>query len=584
MIFVLIAGSYTPITLLALQPAWGISLLAIVWTVAVIGVTLALTRFGALHRAGGYLYIGMGWIVVIALPAVVTLAEHVGAPAALRRRRALHGRRDRAAAAAAEPPPARVRVPRGVARHDGRRRGVPLHARRHARPRLSRHRSRALARSPARSMQNSPRERRGSPLRRARRPTSRWRSAPTTARRFGPSDARTTIVVRSPDALRRIVTAPDELGFGRAYVAGELEVDGDIFDVMAVANYIEELQLGPQADRRGRQARRVDGPQAAPAAARRGPAPRPPPLARARRRRDRAPLRRVERLLPDGARAVAHLLVRGVARRHHDARGRAGEQVRADLPQARPRAGDAPPRRRVRLGRHAAARGRAPRRRRRSASRCRGRRPSSPRKRVGRARPRRSRRGALRRLPRRRRRPVRRDQLDRHVRARRARRSSTSTSRAAARLLRPEGRLLNHGISRPAPRRQDAPPPLGAVAGWVAASPSATCSPTASCTRSATWSRRSSAPGSRPATSRACASTTRSRCAAGSRNLEANWDDAVAEVGPGRARVWRLYMAAAAVGLRARRQPGAPGAGDRDHRRRQRDAPPARIHLTTRAR
>jgi hemolysin III len=71
MIFVLIAGSYTPITILALQPAWGISLLAVVWTVAVIGVTLALTRFGALRRAGGYLYIGMGWIVVIALPAVV---------------------------------------------------------------------------------------------------------------------------------------------------------------------------------------------------------------------------------------------------------------------------------------------------------------------------------------------------------------------------------------------------------------------------------------------------------------------------------------------------------------------------------
>src|SRR4051795_4476365 len=36
MIFVLIAGSYTPITLLALQPAWGISLLAVVWTTAVV--------------------------------------------------------------------------------------------------------------------------------------------------------------------------------------------------------------------------------------------------------------------------------------------------------------------------------------------------------------------------------------------------------------------------------------------------------------------------------------------------------------------------------------------------------------------
>src|SRR5215210_5165556 len=63
---------------------------------------------------------------------------------------------------------------------------------------------------------------------------------------LGPADARTTVEVRSPDALRRIVTAPDELGFGRAYVSGELEVDGDIFDVLAVANYIEELHLGPR--------------------------------------------------------------------------------------------------------------------------------------------------------------------------------------------------------------------------------------------------------------------------------------------------------------------------------------------------
>jgi cyclopropane-fatty-acyl-phospholipid synthase len=30
-------------------------------------------------------------------------------------------------------------------------------------------------------------------------------------------------------------------------------------------------------------------------------------------------------------------------------------------------------------------------------------------------------------------------------------------------------------------------------------------------------------------------------------NLEANWDAAVAEVGEGRAKVWRLYMAASAV-------------------------------------
>ena len=36
-------------------------------------------------------------------------------------------------------------------------------------------------------------------------------------------------------------------------------------------------------------------------------------------------------------------------------------------------------------------------------------------------------------------------------------------------------------------------------------------------------------------------------------NLEANWDEAVRLVGPGRARVWRLYMAASAINFEAER-------------------------------
>ena len=42
---------------------------------------------------------------------------------------------------------------------------------------------------------------------------------------LGPSDAKATVVLRSPMALRRILYAPGELGFGRAYVAGELDVE-----------------------------------------------------------------------------------------------------------------------------------------------------------------------------------------------------------------------------------------------------------------------------------------------------------------------------------------------------------------------
>ena len=37
------------------------------------------------------------------------------------------------------------------------------------------------------------------------------------------------------------------------------------------------------------------------------------------------------------------------------------------------------------------------------------------------------------------------------------------------------------------------------------------------------------------------------------RNLETSWDEAVAEVGPARARVWRLYMAASALNFEAGR-------------------------------
>jgi cyclopropane-fatty-acyl-phospholipid synthase len=42
------------------------------------------------------------------------------------------------------------------------------------------------------------------------------------------------VVLRSPDALRRIVTAPGELGFARAYVAGDLDIEGDVFEALAL--------------------------------------------------------------------------------------------------------------------------------------------------------------------------------------------------------------------------------------------------------------------------------------------------------------------------------------------------------------
>ena len=40
----------------------------------------------------------------------------------------------------------------------------------------------------------------------------------------GPNGAETTIEIRSPMALRRLLSAPGELGLARAYVAGDIEV------------------------------------------------------------------------------------------------------------------------------------------------------------------------------------------------------------------------------------------------------------------------------------------------------------------------------------------------------------------------
>jgi cyclopropane-fatty-acyl-phospholipid synthase len=47
-----------------------------------------------------------------------------------------------------------------------------------------------------------------------------------------PHHAVATLRFNSPDAIRRLLWAPNELGLGRAYVSGDIEVDGNIFDVV----------------------------------------------------------------------------------------------------------------------------------------------------------------------------------------------------------------------------------------------------------------------------------------------------------------------------------------------------------------
>jgi len=63
--------------------------------------------------------------------------------------------------------------------------------------------------------------------------------------RVGPSNSDAALIVRSPNALRYALTAPGELGIARAYVAGELDIEGDIFSVLTLRDHLPDVRLGP---------------------------------------------------------------------------------------------------------------------------------------------------------------------------------------------------------------------------------------------------------------------------------------------------------------------------------------------------
>jgi hemolysin III len=66
-IFLLIAGTYTPFSLGVLRGAWGWTLLALVWALAVIGVILKAVRGVRYPTLSLLMYLGMGWLGVVAI-------------------------------------------------------------------------------------------------------------------------------------------------------------------------------------------------------------------------------------------------------------------------------------------------------------------------------------------------------------------------------------------------------------------------------------------------------------------------------------------------------------------------------------
>ena len=70
MIFVLIAGTYTPYCLLALQGTLATVVLIAVWAGAAVGVATKSYRVD-LHVLSWFMYVGLGWLVVVSLPALL---------------------------------------------------------------------------------------------------------------------------------------------------------------------------------------------------------------------------------------------------------------------------------------------------------------------------------------------------------------------------------------------------------------------------------------------------------------------------------------------------------------------------------
>jgi hemolysin III len=72
-IFLLIAGTYTPFSLGVLRGPWGWSLLAIVWSLAIIGITLKIRKRTRHSRISIVLYVIMGWLAIVAVKPIVML-------------------------------------------------------------------------------------------------------------------------------------------------------------------------------------------------------------------------------------------------------------------------------------------------------------------------------------------------------------------------------------------------------------------------------------------------------------------------------------------------------------------------------
>ena len=77
-IFLLIAGTYTPFTLGVLRGAWGWTLLAIIWSLAIVGIVIKALPHTRHSWISMVLYLVMGWLAIVAIKPILHLVPVAG--------------------------------------------------------------------------------------------------------------------------------------------------------------------------------------------------------------------------------------------------------------------------------------------------------------------------------------------------------------------------------------------------------------------------------------------------------------------------------------------------------------------------
>ena len=187
-VYLLIAGTYTPVSLLALSGNWRVVVLAVVWSGAAAAIVLKFVWVSAPKWLAAAIGLALGWVAVVALPQLVShlpatavillvvggLAYSAGAIVYARRR--------------PDPVPARLRLPRALSCADDRRRQLSVRC------------DRVLRRAPRLANRCSAHQRRPPPLPRAVRQRATAQAAIAIAARDAPMKKTIVPVISS---LRR---------------------------------------------------------------------------------------------------------------------------------------------------------------------------------------------------------------------------------------------------------------------------------------------------------------------------------------------------------------------------------------------